>query len=343
MWYMRLVETDRLPDWLIRAAVRAVLNRTLRRQYCASWEARETAKAALVEKLRASPIAIRTADPNQQHYEVPTEFFRRVLGPWLKYSCCYWPEGIESLEAAEEAMLRLTCERAGLEDGMHVLDLGCGWGSLTLWIAQHYPHCNIMAVSNSSTQRAYIAQRSAALGLDRVQAVTADVSEFDPGKCFDRVMSIEMFEHMKNYEALMARIAGWLRPDGKLFVHVFSHRELAYEFDADDPNHWMARTFFAGGTMPSEDLLPRLQRDLALVGHWGINGVHYARTLRAWLDRLDAQKEEVRAIMADTYGTGEATSRLVNWRLFFLVCEEVWGMRGGQEYGVSHYLFERGN
>ena len=273
---------------------------------------------------------------------MPSEFFLTVLGKRLKYSCCYWPDGsTTTLDEAEDATLRLTCERARLEDGMRVLDLGCGWGSLSLWIAEHFPKCQVLAVSNSRTQREFIQTQCRKRGFANVEAITADAAEFDTTFRFDRVLSIEMFEHMKNYERLMTRIATWLKPGGMLFVHIFSHREFAYEFDAGNRNDWMAQTFFTGGTMPSNDLLLYFHHDLDVVDHWQVDGTHYSWTLNAWLDKLDRNTAEVRRIMAETYGAENETRWLANWRLFFLICSEVWNLDAGREYLVSHYLLRR--
>ena len=349
MWYIRWIETGFVPDWLIRWTLRLVLTWTLRERYARSQEEIRAEKQAFVAKLKRSPIAIRTDDPNVQHYEVPSEFFRLVLGKWLKYSCCYWSDGITNLEQAEEAMLALTCRRTRLEDGMRVMDLGCGWGSLSLWIATHYPNCQVLAVSNSATQQEFIQRQCQVRGLGNVTVLKADMADFEKDDrfdrmgTFDRVISIEMFEHMKNYQRLLRRIASLLKPDGKLFVHIFSHRAFAREFDAENPSDWMAQTFFSGGTMPSDDLLLFFQEDLKLVDHWRIDGWHYQKTLNAWLAKLDSRVEDVRRVIAQTYGSENEQRWLSNWRLFFLACSVVWGLRGGQEYLVSHYLFEQAN
>ena len=340
MWYLKPVYSGLVPDWLLRLAIRASIRLNTRNRYSVPVEERNAAKRALIAKLKKSPVAIVTHAPNEQHYEVPTSFFQTVLGERLKYSCCYWPEGVETLDAAEEAMLELTCHRARIEDGMEILDLGSGWGSLSLWIGEHYPNSRVIAVSNSRTQVTYIQEQSARQGLRNVKAQVADVSRWEGDGRFDRVLSIEMFEHMKNYQALLARVASWLRPAGLLFVHVFSHREFAYEFDPSDQSNWMAQTFFSGGTMPSDDLLLHFQRDLKIVDHWRIDGWHYQKTLQAWLKNLDSNKDAVRRIMAQTYGGENEILWLNNWRLFFLSCSVVWGLRGGREYLVSHYLFD---
>jgi cyclopropane-fatty-acyl-phospholipid synthase len=337
----RIIESRFLPHWLTRLGVRWSLLRGLRQQYTKGLERQNTQKRALIRKFNRSPIAIHAADANLQHYEVPTGFFQLVLGKRMKYSCCYWSEQNKTLDDAEEAMLRMTCERARIKDGMRILDLGCGWGSLTLWIAEHYPHCEVLAVSNSNTQGSFIQSQADRLGYKRVRTQTADVVRVELDERFDRVISIEMFEHMKNFGALMAKIATWLEDDGLLFVHHFSHKRFTYEFSAANPEDWMGHTYFAGGTMPSADLLLYFQRDLKVVSHWAISGMHYARTLRAWWDRMHDKRGEIEHLLTETYGADTMQLRYRNWELFFLITEETFKLRDGQEYLVTHLLFEK--
>jgi len=325
----RLIETGRVPDPLLRAGIRAACATRLRRERRRGPDV----KQAFVERLRGSAIAERVEKPNEQHYEVPAAFFRLVLGPRLKYSACLWTPGVETLGRAEEAMLALTCERAGVEDGMTLLDLGCGWGSLTSWLADRYPSSRIVAVSNSHAQRRLIESRR----LPNVEVVTADVNALELDARFDRILSVEMLEHMRNYEALLARIASWLEPGGRFFCHIFTHDRFAYPYEEG----WMARRFFTAGTMPSDDLLTYFQRDLALERHWRVSGRHYARTAKAWLGRLDENRAAVERVLDEAYGPGRGSAWTENWRVFFLACAGLWGYRGGREWLVSHYLFSR--
>ena len=298
----RIVDSGRVPEPLLRAGIRAICALRLRQER-RSVEDEQARHQALVGELRRSDIAIETAAANAQHYEVPAAFFERVLGPHLKYSSCYWPRGVERLGDAEAAMLELTAERAGLADGQAVLDLGCGWGALSLWAARRFPASRITAVSHSRAQRELIEARARAAGLTNLSVRTADVRALElPAASFDRVVSIEMFEHMRNYERLLARIAGWLRPGGALFVHVFAHRRHAYPFEDAGRSDWMAREFFTGGLMPSTSLLHHFQRDLLLADEWHLSGAHYARTAEAWYANLMAAEGPIRALALICHG-----------------------------------------
>lgn len=323
MWLERVVDSGLVPEQVLRAGIRAVCALRLRQE-------RRRDPRELVARLRASELAIETAAANAQHYEVPTAFFARVLGPRLKYSSCYWPDGVTALAAAEDAMLELYAERAGLADGQHVLDLGCGWGSFALWAAARYPNSRFTAISNSRTQRDFIASR----GLPNVEARTADVRTLElPAGAFDRVVSIEMFEHVRNYTLLLRRIASWLRPDGALFVHVFAHHRFAYPFEDRGASDWMAREFFTGGLMPSAELFHHFEDHLRITDEWRVSGTHYARTAEAWHDNLVAARADVEALLGR-----RAYQR---WRVFFLACAELFGYAAGREWIVAHYRFAR--
>ena len=331
------MERGYLPDGLIRIGIRRLLAERLRLAAAEDEQHLER----LIAELRASPIAINAASANEQHYEVPAGFFQKALGPRLKYSSGWWPEEVKDLTTAEAAMLALSCERAELGFDQDILELGCGWGSLTLWLAEFYPDSRIVAVSNSHSQREFIEAQCQARGLGNVQVITADMNDFQPDRRFDRVLSVEMFEHMRNYQELMARIQGWLKPGGKLFVHIFTHRQFAYPFETEGEDNWMGRYFFTGGIMPSRDLLPRFQDNLQLEEQWHLNGRHYQRTLEAWLVNQDQQRDEIMALFRATYGTEQASRWFQRWRVFFMACAELFGYRRGEEWGVSHYRFVR--
>jgi cyclopropane-fatty-acyl-phospholipid synthase len=341
MALINLAERAVLPDWLIRVGIRHLLAGRIRDVERGDVAQKRAAQREFIRELRHSPIAIEPEAANVQHYEVPTAFFKQVLGPRLKYSCCYYASPETSLPEAEEEMLDLFCRRAGLEDGMRVLELGCGWGSLCLWVAEKYPTCRVLAVSNSRTQREYIGSRCAELGLENVDVVNANVAEFDTATRFDRVVSVEMFEHVRNYERLMTRIAGWLDHGGKLAVHIFCHRDAAYPFETEGKDDWMGRHFFTGGIMPSQELLLHFQRDLVLEELWAVSGIHYARTLEEWLLRCDAGREGLLSLFQADLGPIEGKRQFQRWRMFFMACAELFSYRGGNEWFVSHYLFAK--
>jgi cyclopropane-fatty-acyl-phospholipid synthase len=340
---MRLLERALLPDFLVRFGIRRLLRARLDEEHQDSLEAQQRHLMKLIARLRQSPIAIHTAEANQQHYELPCAFFELVLGSHLKYSSGYYRSPSDSLDQAEANMLQLTAERAALEDGDRILELGCGWGSLSLWMAERHPHSQITAVSNSRAQKRFIDARAADRGLKNLDVITCDVNElsFPAAEQFDRVVSVEMFEHMRNYESLMQRIGAWLKPSGTLFVHIFTHKTYAYPFEVRDDSDWMAKYFFTGGIMPSDDMLLYFQKDLELREHWQVDGRHYSRTSEHWLQNMDRHRVAIEPLLAATYGADQVRRWWVYWRVFFMSCAELWGYADGREWLVSHYLFRK--
>jgi cyclopropane-fatty-acyl-phospholipid synthase len=336
-----LLEKNVVPDFLIRMGIRKLLAARLQEENKGSIEKNREALQNYIQSLKNSPVAIHTKDANEQHYEVPTEFYKLCLGSRLKYSGGYWPDGVNTLDASENIMLDLSCQRAQLKDGHSVLDLGCGWGSLSLYIAEKYPNCKITSVSNSRTQKEYIDGVCKSKGFQNVTVITQDMNEFSINQTFDRLMSVEMLEHMKNYEVLFSRFSKFMKEDALFFIHIFTHKEYAYPFEVKDETDWMSKYFFTGGQMPSDDLFLYFQKDLVLQNHWRVNGQHYQKTSEAWLSKMDANQDKIMPIFEATYGKENAVKWWVYWRVFYMACAELWGYKSGEEWLVSHYLFSK--
>jgi cyclopropane-fatty-acyl-phospholipid synthase len=336
---IRLVESGLVPKPLIRRAIRGLLKRRLEELDELHPDPGNPGVSEWVRKMRGAPIAPVPDKANEQHYELPPEFFHLVLGKHLKYSSAFYKEPRTTLEEAEASMLALTCERADLANGQDILELGCGWGSLSLWMAKHYPYSDILAVSNSAPQREWIMAKARDRGLLNLEVVTRDMNVFDAAefeKSFDRIVSVEMFEHMRNWEELLGRASRWIRPDGSLFLHVFAHRKHAYPFEVRDDSDWMSKYFFTGGQMPSFDLIDHLDSPFQIDERWEVSGNHYARTSEDWVEGLERNREKVMPVLEETYGAKDAGKWFQRWRVFFLACAELFAYDGGKEWVVCH-------
>jgi cyclopropane-fatty-acyl-phospholipid synthase len=335
-------EQGLVPDSVIRRGIRRLLKQRLDGLQADNCEAAARLKADFIEAMNQSVIAPLPEKANEQHYEVPAEFFLGVLGRHAKYSCCHWDEADQDLDAAEATALRKTCEHAGIRNGMSILELGCGWGSLTLWMAGHYPDSRITAVTNSVSQQRHITRVAGSRGIGNVDVIVCDMNDFSTPQRYDRVVSVEMFEHMRNYRALFGRISRWLEPDGRFLMHIFCHREVPYAFENRGASDWMSRHFFSGGIMPSDDLPLHFQEHLRLVRHWRWDGRHYEKTANAWLGNMDRARDALWPVLVETYGEASARQWWMRWRMFFMACAELFGYADGQEWRVGHYLFGNG-
>ena len=330
-----LAERRLLPDFLIRWGIRNQL-----KQHALLLSQNSKSDELWIEQLSKRPIAESTETSKEQHYEVPTDYFKTVLGKHLKYSSCYWDESTSTLEMAEANMLGQSCEHAHLENGQTILELGCGWGSFSLWMAEHYRESTITAMSHSKTQKAYIDSEIKRRGLNNLTVITSDINDFDTSERFDRIVSIEMFEHLRNHSLLFERLKTWLKDDGLIFVHIFAHHKESYLFEVEHERDWMAEHFFTGGMMPSMDLLPKTAKGFKELNRWEINGVHYSKTLEAWLAKQDEDEDAIMEQFADTYGK-DAKLWIQRWRIFYLACSELFAYKGGKEWLVMHYLLAK--
>ena len=337
---IELAEKGIIPDYFIRQGIVRNCENRLNNENVSNTEKVSSKKQSWIQQMKESPIALVPEKANEQHYEVPPAFFENVLGKHLKYSSGYWPDGVNSLDESEESMLELSFERAQLVDGDSILELGCGWGSLTCYMASKLPNSKITAVSNSKDQKEHILNRCKNQGLDNIEVITADMNDFETENKYDRVVSIEMFEHMRNYKKLLSKISSWLHEDGKLFIHIFTHQSVVYPFENQGEADWMAREFFSGGMMPSHDLLLHFQDDLIIDDVWSMSGTHYEKTSLAWVNKMDANKDSIMKIFLKTYGD-DAKLWFQRWRIFFMSCEKLFGYNNGSEWGVSHYRFSK--
>ena len=337
-----LTEQGMMPDVVLRRGIRLLLKQRLKEISSSDVEIMADLQSQFIQQMKESAIALVPEKANEQHYEVPAEFYARALGARKKYSSAYWPEGVTTLNEAEKQGLAKTCGHARLEDGQTILELGCGWGSLTLWMAQHYSSSKITAVSNSSSQKEFILNKAEEMQLNNIEVITCDMNDFEmEANKFDRVVSVEMFEHMRNWENLYANVARWLKPGGYFFKHIFVHKTSTYEFADNGPSDWMSRHFFSGGIMPSDDLPLAFQKNLNFVQRWRWDGTHYEKTANAWLQNMDNNKETLFPLFKKIYGDENAQMWWSRWRMFFMACAELFGYNKGQEWWVSHYLFQK--
>jgi cyclopropane-fatty-acyl-phospholipid synthase len=325
-----------LPDIVTNAGIHFLVSRTSRQLENAPFDV----TGRFAKDMTAFPIALATDEANDQHYEIPASFFELILGSRRKYSCCYYETPQSTLDEAERKALALTAEHAGIAHGQEILELGCGWGSLTLWLAEQFPTASITAVSNSTSQRDYIMQQAASRHFGNVKVITADMNNFETSQRFDRVVSVEMFEHMANWRNLFERVNNWLRPDGRFFMHVFSHKHSPYRFDHTDKSDWIAQHFFTGGIMPSHDLVYQFQDILEVEQDWQWDGRHYAHTAHDWLTRFDRNEREIDVILNDVYGRDRQLWKR-RWRLFFLATKGLFGHNNGADWGISHYRLRK--
>jgi len=339
--FIALAERGLAPDFLIRAGIRKLCRKRLLQCRVDDCEANAELAEEYMQSVDPSPLAVLTEKANEQHYEVPAAFYNMVLGRNLKYSCCYFDNSASDLSSAEDRSLALTCEHADLIDGQSILELGCGWGSLSLWMAKNFPDARITSVSNSHSQKEYILSQAKARNLSNLEVITEDVNAFSTEERFDRVVSVEMFEHVRNHRGLFSKIHDWLKPDGKLFTHVFCHRSTSYPFVVEGEDDWMSQHFFSGGTMPADELFLRISGKLELDRRWRWSGEHYAKTAEAWLQNTDRNQSKILDLFIKDLPQKEAVQAFHRWRIFFLACAETFALHKGQEWWVSHYLFKK--